>query len=147
MNTEQVINLCKEKEQELLNKYFGNLVKEAAVERPETIGVYTKDLPLKIEAEYSTNAFYYGYLGMVSLLPQGARKTHHEIGKKWRNFPNGTALDLAQEEYERFQMYEINKMQEEYDRFGAEVNFEDHTLSDMEERLEKLEMEEQYSDR
>ncbi len=52
MNTEQVINLCKEKEQELLNKYFGNLVKEAAVERPETIGVYTKDLPLKIEAEY-----------------------------------------------------------------------------------------------
>ena len=52
MNTEQVINLCKEKEQELLNKYFGNLVNEAAVERPETIGVYTKDLPLKIEAEY-----------------------------------------------------------------------------------------------
>ena len=52
MNTEEVINLCKEKEQELLNKYFGNLVKEAAVERPETIGEYTKDLPLKIEAEY-----------------------------------------------------------------------------------------------
>ena len=52
MNTEQVINLCKEKEQELLNKYFGNLEKEAAVERPETIGEYTKDLPLKIEAEY-----------------------------------------------------------------------------------------------
>lgn len=52
MNTEQVINLCKEKEQELLNKYYGNLVKEAAVERPETIGEYTKDLPLKIEAEY-----------------------------------------------------------------------------------------------
>ena len=52
MNTEEVINLCKEKEQELLNKYFGNRVKEAAVERPETIGEYTKDLPLKIEAEY-----------------------------------------------------------------------------------------------
>ena len=31
---------------------FGNLVKETAVERPETIGEYTKDLPLKIEAEY-----------------------------------------------------------------------------------------------
>lgn len=45
-------NLCKEKEQKLLNKYFGNLVKEAAIECPETIGVYTKDLPLKIEAEY-----------------------------------------------------------------------------------------------
>ena len=52
MNTEEVINLCKEKEQELLNKYFGNLVNEAAIEMPETIGEYTKDLPLKIEAEY-----------------------------------------------------------------------------------------------
>jgi len=45
-------NLCKAKELELLNKYFGNLVKEAVIERPETIGEYTKDLPLKIEAEY-----------------------------------------------------------------------------------------------
>ena len=43
---------CKEKEQELLNKYFGNLVREAAIECPETIGTYTKNLPLKIEAEY-----------------------------------------------------------------------------------------------
>ena len=40
MNTEQVINLCKEKEQQMLNRYFGNLVKEAAMERPETIGKY-----------------------------------------------------------------------------------------------------------
>lgn len=52
MTHKQIIISCKEKEQELLNKYFGNLVKEAAVERPETIGEYTKDLPLKIEAEY-----------------------------------------------------------------------------------------------
>jgi len=44
--------LCREKEQELLDKYFGNLTKEAAIERPETIGEYTKDLPLKIEAEF-----------------------------------------------------------------------------------------------
>ena len=52
MDTKQIENLCKEKELDLLDKYFGNLVKEAAVERPETIGEYTKDLPLKIEAEY-----------------------------------------------------------------------------------------------
>lgn len=45
-------NLCTEKEQELFNKYFGNLVNEAAKERPETIREYTKELPLKIEAEY-----------------------------------------------------------------------------------------------
>jgi len=52
MTNEQIIHLCKEKEQELLDKYFGNLVREAAIERPETIGEYTKDLPLKIEAEF-----------------------------------------------------------------------------------------------
>lgn len=43
---------CREKERELLDKYFGNLTKEAAIERPETIGEYSKDLPLKIEAEF-----------------------------------------------------------------------------------------------
>ena len=52
MNKHQVETLCIAKEQELLNKYFGNLVHEAAIERPETIGEYTKDLPLKIEAEF-----------------------------------------------------------------------------------------------
>ena len=52
MDTKQIEKLCNEKEQELLNQYFGDLVKEAAVECPETIGEYTKDLPLKIEADY-----------------------------------------------------------------------------------------------
>lgn len=52
MESNQIKTLCKEKEQELLDKYFGNLVHEAAIERPETIGEYTIDLPLKIEAEF-----------------------------------------------------------------------------------------------
>ena len=52
MSAKEIENLCLRKEQELLNKYFGNLVKEAAIEKPETIGDYTKDLPLKIEEEY-----------------------------------------------------------------------------------------------
>lgn len=52
MKNENLKDLCKEKEQELLDKYFGKLVKEAAADRPETIGEYTKDMPLKIEAEY-----------------------------------------------------------------------------------------------
>lgn len=52
MNPNEIAMLCKEKEQELLDKYFGNLVHEAAIKMPENIGEYTKDLPLKIEAEY-----------------------------------------------------------------------------------------------
>ena len=52
MNNENVEKLCKEKENQLLEKYFGDLVIEAAIEQPETIGDYSKDLPLKIEAEF-----------------------------------------------------------------------------------------------
>ena len=54
MIPQEIVNLCETKQNQLLNKYFGNLVHEAAIERPETIGEYTKDLPLKIEAEYRT---------------------------------------------------------------------------------------------
>lgn len=44
-----VEKLCTEKEQELLDKYFP---KEVMASPSETIGEYTKDLPLKIEAEF-----------------------------------------------------------------------------------------------
>lgn len=54
MTNEQIEKLCENKAQELLDKYFGNLQKEAAVERPETIGDYAQDLPLKIESEYKS---------------------------------------------------------------------------------------------
>ena len=43
---------CKESEELIMKKYFGNLVKEAAHYRPELIGEYTPDLPYKIELEY-----------------------------------------------------------------------------------------------
>lgn len=49
---EEIAKLCKEKELDLLDKYFGNLDKEAIIKRPETIGEYEKELPLKIEAEF-----------------------------------------------------------------------------------------------
>lgn len=52
MTTKEIENRCIAKQQELLEKYFGNLVHEAAYERPETIGDYVPELPLKVEAEY-----------------------------------------------------------------------------------------------
>lgn len=48
----KIEELCEQKERELLDKYFGELVEEAAVKRPETIGRYTKELPLEVEAQY-----------------------------------------------------------------------------------------------
>ena len=52
MSHKAVENLCNEKAEILLNKYFGNLVKEASIDCPETIGDYDLELPLRIEAEY-----------------------------------------------------------------------------------------------
>lgn len=45
----KVETLCREKEQELLNKYFPGGFGRS---KSETIGEYTKDLPLKIESEF-----------------------------------------------------------------------------------------------
>ena len=56
----EIIKLCNEKEQELLDKYFGNLVHEAAIEMPETIGEYTKDLPLRLRRNIVSSLTGYG---------------------------------------------------------------------------------------
>lgn len=63
--------------------------------------------------QHYLNGFYYGYLGSLSLFPKSARKVHFDMAKKWTSFPNGTPLDLAQEEYEQFQMKELEMIQEE----------------------------------
>ena len=52
MERKEIEKRCTKKADALLNKYFGNLVKEASVDCPETIGDYTPELPLRIEAEY-----------------------------------------------------------------------------------------------
>lgn len=53
MTIKKIETLCREKADELINKHFGNLTKEAAVEMPEEIGDYSLELPQQIEAEYN----------------------------------------------------------------------------------------------
>ncbi len=52
MNKIEIEKLCSGKADALLAKYFGSLVKEAAIDCPETIGEYDLELPLRIETEY-----------------------------------------------------------------------------------------------
>ena len=52
LDAARIESLCKEREEKLLDAYFGNLVEEAAHGRHEFIGKYTPDLPFKIESEY-----------------------------------------------------------------------------------------------
>ncbi len=44
--------ICKEKEQDLLHKYFGDFAAGASSVQYQTVDEYPKDLPLKIEAEF-----------------------------------------------------------------------------------------------
>ena len=51
MTSKQIENLCITKEHELIDKYFGNIVREA-VEKKDDIGHYDIGLPNRIEDEY-----------------------------------------------------------------------------------------------
>lgn len=52
MDKTQIKKLCINKEQDLMQEYFGRLIQEAAYEQPEGIGTYDKELPLRIDGEY-----------------------------------------------------------------------------------------------
>lgn len=110
MNKEIVEKYCKEKESQLLDEYFGNLVMEAAVERPETIGEYTKDLPLKIESEYRA------YL-------EDLWKEYAPDGLK------GTPLVLEEQK--------LRKLMTDDDREGVDAAFKDATEQTIWERITK----------
>ena len=78
MTTEQIEAQCRTKAEELINKYFGNLVKEAAIEKPEEIGDYSLELPQQIEAEY------YVYLKSLwaEIAPKGSSSFEEIMNKK-----------------------------------------------------------------
>lgn len=79
MTLQQIESQCRNKAEELLDKYFGNLVKEATIERPETIDDYSLELPRQIEAEY------YDYLKVLwaEIAPSGSPSFEEIIDKKY----------------------------------------------------------------
>ena len=78
MTKEDIKNKCLAMQQTLLDKYFGNIIHEAAVEQPETIGEYTQELPLEIEAEY------YEFLKKLwpEVAPDDSRSLDEILGKR-----------------------------------------------------------------
>lgn len=78
MTLQQIESQCRNKAKELLEKHFGKLVQEAAIERPETIGDYSLDLPKQIEVEY------YDYLKNLwaEIVPSGSPSFEEIINKK-----------------------------------------------------------------
>ena len=53
MNKLDIQMRCQDRANELIDSYFGNIVNEAVVDKPEELDEkYTKELPLKIEEEF-----------------------------------------------------------------------------------------------
>lgn len=79
MTIQQIETQCRTKAEKLIDKYFGNIIQEAAIERPETIGDYSLELPRQIEAEY------YDYLkGLwTEIAPSGSPSFDETIDKKY----------------------------------------------------------------
>ena len=78
MTIQQIESQCRAKADELIAKYFGNINHEAAIERPETIGDYSLELPRQIEAEY------YDYLKTLwsEIAPNDPRTFEQIIDKR-----------------------------------------------------------------
>ena len=96
MSNEQIERTCIEKEEELLKKYFGNLTAEAANERPETFGEYTKDLPKKIEREY------YAFLEELwkQYAPEESKNSQLVLEeRKLRKLLTDNSFDMIEEAY------------------------------------------------
>lgn len=76
---QQIESQCRTKAEELLNKYFGTINHEAAIEQPETIGDYSPELPRQIEVEY------YMYLKdfWSEFAPSGSPSFEEIIDKKY----------------------------------------------------------------
>lgn len=110
------------------------------IEDPKTENLKREKILMNLNGfKYQINNFYYGYLGLVSLLPTSARKTHYEMAKKWILFPNGTPLDLPQEEYDQFASNEMFRYHQEIEKYGEHIRQTEKELEEMEEKTKTLE--------
>lgn len=79
MTLQQIDTQSRDKANELLEKHFGKLIEEAAVDQPEEIGDYHLGLPRQIEAEY------YAYLKdlWTEIAPKGSPSFEEIIDKQY----------------------------------------------------------------
>lgn len=99
----------------LFPSYFDDLYNSMEVlKRYLNMGV-TPELSLstsQVNADYfqhSANAAYYGYLELLSGMPEEALENYKELSTYWINLPSTTSLHLPKTEYTRLQKLEEEK--------------------------------------
>ena len=61
-------------------------------------------------AQHSANVVYYGYLHLLSSMPDRALKNYKDLSTTWKYFPVHTSPRLPKDEYERLSKIEMDKM-------------------------------------
>ena len=61
-------------------------------------------------AQHSANVVYYGYLHLLSSMPDRALKNYKDLSTTWKHFPTLISPRLPKEEYERLSKIEMDKM-------------------------------------
>lgn len=67
---------------------------------------------------HCSNGYFYGYLSIISLLPEKSRTRYNQMVSKWRHFPNGVGLNHSPDEYEQFIQKEYSDLQ----RYGYDLS-------------------------
>lgn len=68
--------------------------------------------------QFSANATYYGYLELLSEMPDSALESYKELSVYWQNLPSATSLYLPRNEYERLQKLEEEKAKNLINQLG-----------------------------
>lgn len=58
--------------------------------------------------KHGANVFFYGYLDILSKMPDKALANYRKLVTEWRNFPNGVGLSHSSEEYQQYMDTELN---------------------------------------
>lgn len=93
----------------------------------------------RVNADYfqhSANATYYGYLELLSNMPEQALENYKELSTYWHNLPSSTNLHLPKTEYARLQKLEEEKARELVNQLGY-LNTEQSLM--LEQAKKKLE--------
>lgn len=101
------------------------------------ISVATAEVNMK-SFRHAIHIVYYGYLVLMSQMPEKALKTYHEVSPSWANFPSTVGLYLPLKEYERLEKGEEEKLKVLSTELGAMNTQQTRELEKEKKKLERM---------
>lgn len=87
-----------------------------------------------------TDAYYYGYLQLLSHLPSETHESFKKLSPSWRHVPSNVGLNLPDEEYERLQKLTENELYRELSALKMMTEKADYEVLQLEKQLEEMEV-------